>query len=313
MFEKQHHIVGLQIRTNADNTLIFEQDLKDFSRVMTISAICQEIGVQALFAAATMGAASYLSTTARLATAGEWVAGLGAEGSATRVAVGVVARVGGFSSGATEARALTGVLSRATAGILVLSVRRLTGDAGTQPAMNTSGLAESIFLTLLLAWAGSPGAPRANITPLKLLVDKLPSSLSTQGGAQIGSAIFAGVNAWTKQPENRPLLDYINANRQSFNQKLEDLAGKPAQGIIDWANTAQHDIAKSVDEAARKIDYSQRMPFFARHFDWVGNAEALRDMSANAAVYQAKTDFWIQIGHCLSDLEQAVKAARQMK
>jgi len=312
MFGKWHHIVVIEIEGNRDNLRLFEDELKDFNKVMTASAICQEIGIQAAFAAATMGAAAYLKTTTSLINAGKWAAALGEEGSATRVAVGALARVGGLSTGSIGAEALTGILSRASAGVLILALRRLTGDIGTKEALDGKDLGTALFLTLLVAWCGSAGAPRANYAPLKFLVEKLPTALSAQGGAQLGMLIFTGVKTWLAQPENRAMVGYLNANRQKFDGKLEELADTKAKEIVDWARTGQHDVAKSVGDAARAVDYSQKMPFFARNFDFVGNKEALRDMSVNAAIYQAKTDFWINIGDCLADLEQAVKAAKQV-
>jgi hypothetical protein len=312
MFEKQRHIVSLEIRTNAENARMFEEDIRDFNKTMTISAICQEIGMQAMFAAATMGLGSYLATTGRLATAGGWLAGLGAEGTMTARVVNVVANVGGLSRGATGAQALTGVLARGMAGILVLTIRRVTGDALTKKAMNTDGLAGALAVTLLMAWAGSPGAPTSTVAPLRLLVTQLPSSVSAQGVMQAESMVLVGVNAWLRQPENRQFASYLAANHEKFNRDLEAAAEKSAQAFLDWALAAQRELASKVAAEAQKQDYSQLMPFFARKFDFVGNADALRDMAVNAAVYQAQTEFWMRVSRGLSDIELATNAAKQI-
>jgi hypothetical protein len=312
LFPKQRYILALEIRTNAENAQIFEKDLQEFNSIMTASAICQEIGIQALFAAATMGAASYLATTARMVSWGEGLAALGEEGGIVRSTVGVVARVGGYSSSAARAAALTGVLSRAASGILILALRRVTGDLGTKKPMDSQGLGSAIFVTLAFAWLGSPGAPKATSWPLKLLIEKLPSAVSMQSLAQAGLVVNAGLKAWINAPENRPFIQHINANRETFNRQLEQVGAKSAQQVLDWGMRAQHEIAREVGDAARKIDYAQKLPFFARNFDFVGNAEALRDMSVNAAIYEAQTSFWIQMVDCFSELESAVRAAQQI-
>jgi hypothetical protein len=312
VFEKQRHIIALEIRTNAENARTFEEAIQDFNKTMTISAVCQEIGMQALFAAATMGLASYLTVTGRMAAAGEWLAGLGAEGSMTARAVNVAASVGGLSRGATGAEALSGILARGFAGVVILTVRRVTGDLGTQKAMNFDGIAGALAVTLLVALAGSPGAPRANLTPLRNLVERLPSAVSWQGVVQAEMATLAGVKAWLQQPENRSFADYLAQHRDEFERGLDAVATKSAQALLDWALAAQNQLASNVEAEARKKDYSQYMPFFARHFDFVGNADALRDMVASASVYQAETDFWIAVSHALNDLEQATKSAKQI-
>ena len=313
MFEKQRQIVAMAIRANAENARSFEEVIEKINRAMTISAICQEIGMQALFAAATMGAATYLTGTARMAAAGRWLEALGAEGNAaTRLTVGAVAYVGGVSRGATGAEALTGVLSRAASGVVILVFRRMTGDLFTQDPMNFKGMGGAIFLTVLIAWAGSPGAPRANITPLKKLVEKLPTIASTQGGAQLAMPVFVGVNAWMKDRENHALAEFITENRAEFDRQLEQVAEKSADAVLDWAAKTAQDVAKNVGDQAAKIDYAKRLPFFARTFDFVGNAETLRDMSIQAAVAGAETEFWIRVSHCFMDLEQAIRAGKQI-
>ena len=314
MFERERHIVGLQLKGNADNARRFEEQVQRISKYMTISAICQEVGMQAAFAAATMGAASALTATAPMVAGGEWLAGLGAESSAVRATVAFTARVGGLSTGAVGAAALTGVLSRATAGVLVLLARRLTGDLGTAQPMNTNGLAGALFMTVVVAWAGSPGAPTANVTPLKLLVQKLlPSAGSWQTAIQTEMVMFSAMNGWAKQQENRALIEQINANRQKFNLKIEQFAENPAaRELVEWAVKVQPDIARNVAEAAGKINYAKLLPSLARYTDFVGNASALRDMSTGAAVCQAQIDLWISVNHALNDLEHAVATARQM-
>jgi len=313
VFEKQRQIVALEIRTNSENERSFEEVIEKINTAMTISAICQEIGMQALFAAATMGAATYLAGTARMAAAGQWLAELGESNAVARTAVGAAAKVGGLSRSVTGAEALTGVLSRAASGVVILAFRRMTGDLGTQDPMNFKGIGAAIFLTVLIAWAGSPGAPRANITPLKYLVEKLPTFVSTQGAAQVFAVpAFVGVNAWIKDQQNQELVKYIKEHRDEFDKQIEKVADRSADAILDWATKAAQDVAKNVGREAGKIDYAKRLPFFARTFDFVGNAQTLRDMSIQAAVAGAETEFWIRVSHCFSDLEQAVRAGKQI-
>jgi hypothetical protein len=309
-------LVELEIRTNRENAEMFDSDIRDFNKVMAWSAFFQEVGVQAAFAAATLGASAWLASSPRMIAAGEWLAGLGAESATAARAIGFTVKVARLGRAAAplggEGAALTGVMSRAVVGLTVLAIRRLSGDLGTKPPLNSKGLGSAFLITLLMAWVGGPGAPSANSGALKALIERFPTIVTPQGGAQLTLDLYTGVLAWMRQAENRAFMQFVNSNRMAFNDQLRQLAQRSNQALFDWALQAQNKIAHQVALKAGQIDYSQQMPFFARHFDFVGNAQALQDMSVNAAVYHTKLNFWTQIRDRMQEAQKAVEAAQAM-
>lgn len=313
MFEHQRQTVKFQISNAADNAAIFERGAKAISESgwMTLSGVLEGIGVQALITAATMGAAGWLSTTTLATRTAGWVIDLSADGSVARGAVMEVARIGGVSTGKVGAQALAGVMSRAGVGLIVLAGRAITGDFGTKTAGTQSSrweLACSVFLTVLVAWGGSPGVP-VNNPALSRLMNILQLPVSRQAAAQYAVALGNAMNTWIKDPGNRAMIDFINANRALFNRKLERAASSAAEAMVSNALNFQNELAAKVMQAASQTDYGKFLPLTARYGD---NLRQFTEMCRKLAVFEAKRKFWIDVNHSLNELEASTNQAKQM-
>ncbi len=210
MFHKEHFIVDTRIKVHNDNANNYLRDAEEItdSNAYKASAVFQEIGMQALFAAVTLGVANYLSETKLMISAGKWLTELGPEGSITRTVVMGIGEVGGASTGKIGEEALAGVLAREFAGIGMLLIRNRTGDFRTKQPQPIERIRWQLFLTVLIASVGSPGPKGAG------LLGKFPTAWSRQGAAQgvllFNAGLQAGRKAWLKPPESGPLLDLIN-------------------------------------------------------------------------------------------------------
>lgn len=315
MFEKQRRVVSQNIRLAGNDLAVWERELKSFNNVMTLAAVFKEIGFQAAFAAATMGAASALSTTAAAMRVGSWVARLGQASRAANIALK------GLTVGARsemQATAIAGLVSRSAAGVLVLMVRRTTGDFGDKKAMNFEGLPTALALTVLFAWAGKPGAPKPTMAPLKKLVEQLPGIAGAQGLAQGYGVTAAGLKTWMQQPENRAFMKDIRANAPAFQKAVQDLAEDTAKDFLIWAMKAEQQISQKMQLEIRKIDVASKIPWYGK-VDYVGrlmtgmsNEQKLRQILTNISVYQAQMSFWSQAARRLSALEVSTKEAHAL-
>lgn len=323
--------IDAQLKLHKSNLKMFEDDLRDFNNVMTVSAICQEIGVQAAFAAATMGAATWLSGTRAASAVGGRLVLLGGEGSRISGFMHGVAKVAGFSSmgaeGWTAGKAMGGFLARLSAGLGVLLIRRMSGDLGMKKPMNFEGMGSAVFFTVLFSFIGSPGPKKPpgvndaskwlmekvahfDKSPVLKMLAKTPdlASVASQGGkvsAQTGTQIFGlcqkGYNELSKDPIGKDILEYLRNNKNEYDERVDDIFKEQSEALVTWGLGAQHHIAKNIELKAGQIDYAAKLPFFARHFDFVGNAEALKIMSTNAAKSQAFVSLWEAIRDTLKD------------
>ncbi|ASP35737.1 hypothetical protein CHH27_22905 [Labrenzia sp. VG12] len=322
--------IDAQLKLHKSNLKMFEDDLKDFNRVMTASAICQEIGIQAAFAAATMGAATWLSGTRAATAAGGRLVMLGGEGSRISGFMHGVAKVAGFSSmgaeGWTAGKAMGGFLARLSAGFGVLLIRRMSGDFGMKKPMNFEGMGSAVFFTVLFSFLGSPGPKNPpgvkdaskwlmekfahfDKSPVLKMLAKAPELASVAGqttkiSAQTGTQIFGlcqkGYNELTMDPVGKEVLAYLRTNKSEYDKRVQDIFNDQGEALVTWGLGAQHHIAKEIERKAEQVDYSAKLPFFARHFDFVGNAEALKIMSTNAAKSQAFVNLWEAIRDTLN-------------
>lgn len=289
----------------------WEKQISNTKSALQWSALAQRIGFEAALSAVTMGGARLIASGIQKAGSG-LMASAALRGGAAGRTVDALAKVGraaqtplgGAVLSTTVAEAAANTLGRLGAVMLIqVPVRGLAGDLTWQ----------GFGLALLGSLAGVPGSgatPTAAKFSQKLgVVLKSGSAISYQNLATSTVALAKGyrdvVGIGVKMDENLVnLATQLKANGSSLGKAVAIKADAAAIAAQQFASKNEIRIGKGAATAAKKIKYSDMVPFLARHTS--DATSQLKYVSVQYADACARYQVWYNLLQYFNNLERAV-------
>ncbi|WP_306143124.1 hypothetical protein [Roseibium sp. MMSF_3412] len=279
-----------KVSTYMNNARVARDRLKNMNAEINKAQIAQEVAIQAIVSAATMGVANTVMSTATLTES--WLL-----------------RSLYTEAGGEAARHFAGFVVRACSGIAFGLTKAMIADAQAGHKTTVGEVAFRVFVIAGFAFVGRPG-DKVKTTVARLAGKnwELPKvGLNFQTGVQTYGLTSAGLKQILKEPDMKFLLDAIKANKLAYEKKVHIVCDQEADKFIDAVLEQENAFYDAVLKEASKYDGYQDLPWLVRHTPRAGQMEAAvlekTHATIDLVVNEAMAEYWRRARVSLNILE----------